>query len=46
MPLPLARGRLAERGLGLELTPAAQEHLAEVGYDPTYGARPPGKAEW
>jgi ATP-dependent Clp protease ATP-binding subunit ClpB len=32
--------RLAERGLGLELTDAAKEHLAEAGWDPTYGARP------
>jgi ATP-dependent Clp protease ATP-binding subunit ClpB len=34
------RGRLAERGLSLELTDAAKEHLAEAGWDPTYGARP------
>jgi len=34
------RERLAERGLGLELTDAAKELLAEVGWDPTYGARP------
>ncbi len=32
--------RLAERGLGLELTDAARETLAEAGWDPTYGARP------
>jgi ATP-dependent Clp protease ATP-binding subunit ClpB len=32
--------RLAERGLDLELTPAAKELLAEAGWDPTYGARP------
>jgi ATP-dependent Clp protease ATP-binding subunit ClpB len=34
------RERLAERGLGLELTEAAKETLAEAGWDPAYGARP------
>ncbi len=34
------RGRLAERGLSLELTAAAKEVLAEGGWDPSYGARP------
>jgi ATP-dependent Clp protease ATP-binding subunit ClpB len=34
------RERLAERGLGLELTDAAKETLAEAGWDPAYGARP------
>jgi ATP-dependent Clp protease ATP-binding subunit ClpB len=34
------RERLAERGLGLELTEAAKEQLVEAGWDPTYGARP------
>jgi ATP-dependent Clp protease ATP-binding subunit ClpB len=34
------RGRMAERGLGLELTAAAKEQLVEAGWDPTYGARP------
>ncbi len=34
------RGRLAERGLGLELTDEAKELVAEAGWDPTYGARP------
>jgi ATP-dependent Clp protease ATP-binding subunit ClpB len=34
------RERLAERGLGLELTDAAKETLTEAGWDPTYGARP------
>jgi ATP-dependent Clp protease ATP-binding subunit ClpB len=32
--------RLAERRLGLEVTPAAREWLALTGYDPLYGARP------
>jgi ATP-dependent Clp protease ATP-binding subunit ClpB len=34
------RERLAERGLGLELTDEAKEVIAEAGWDPTYGARP------
>ncbi|MCC7372960.1 MAG: ATP-dependent chaperone ClpB [Chloroflexi bacterium] len=34
------RKRLAERKMGLELTPAANELLAREGYDPVYGARP------
>ncbi|HEU6446787.1 MAG TPA: ATP-dependent chaperone ClpB [Gaiellaceae bacterium] len=34
------RDRLAERGLGLELTDAAKELIADAGWDPTYGARP------
>jgi ATP-dependent Clp protease ATP-binding subunit ClpB len=40
LQVDLLRARLAERGLGLELTPAALEHIARVGYDPDYGARP------
>jgi ATP-dependent Clp protease ATP-binding subunit ClpB len=34
------RKLLADRKIGLELTPAASEKLAEEGYDPIYGARP------
>jgi ATP-dependent Clp protease ATP-binding subunit ClpB len=34
------RGRLAERRLSLDVTPAAEEWLAHTGYDPVYGARP------
>jgi ATP-dependent Clp protease ATP-binding subunit ClpB len=34
------RGRLAERGIGLELTDEAKGVLVEAGWDPTYGARP------
>jgi ATP-dependent Clp protease ATP-binding subunit ClpB len=34
------RARLAERGLGLELTDSAKELVAEAGWDPSYGARP------
>src|SRR5262249_36721462 len=40
LQLERLRGRLAERGLSLELTDAAKELVAEVGWDPTYGARP------
>ena len=32
--------RLADRKLGVELTQEAKSWLAEVGYDPMYGARP------
>ena len=40
LQLERLRERLAERGLGLELTHAAEEVLAEAGWDPAYGARP------
>ena len=36
----LLRHRLEARGLGLELTTAALDHVARVGYDPDFGARP------
>ena len=32
--------RLAEKQLGLEITPAAKRLIVENGYDPVYGARP------
>jgi ATP-dependent Clp protease ATP-binding subunit ClpB len=32
--------RLAERGIEIELTETAKEHVAEAGWDPQYGARP------
>ncbi|HID84486.1 MAG TPA: AAA family ATPase [Anaerolineales bacterium] len=32
--------RLDEQGLRLELTPEARQWLAEIGYDPNFGARP------
>lgn len=34
------RGRLEQRGIGIELSPAALERLATMGYDPEFGARP------
>ncbi len=32
--------RLASRGIGFTVSPGAIAHLAEVGYDPAFGARP------
>ncbi|MEJ7716588.1 MAG: hypothetical protein WKF31_00970 [Thermoleophilaceae bacterium] len=32
--------RVRERGVEVELTDAARELLGDLGYDPTYGARP------
>ena len=32
--------RLAEAGFGMEVSDEARDYLAEVGYDPVYGARP------
>jgi ATP-dependent Clp protease ATP-binding subunit ClpB len=40
LQLARLRTRLAERGIAIELTEEAKEHLAEAGWDPTYGARP------
>jgi len=34
------RTRLSERHITLELTDGARAHLAAIGYDPSYGARP------
>ncbi len=34
------KARLGERRIGLTVTPAAQELIAERGWDPVYGARP------
>ena len=34
------RGRLEDRGMGLVLSDAARQHIARVGYDPDFGARP------
>ncbi len=31
---------MRERGIEVELTDAARELLGDLGYDPTYGARP------
>ena len=33
-------GRVSERGVSVELTDAARTLLGDLGYDPTYGARP------
>jgi ATP-dependent Clp protease ATP-binding subunit ClpB len=32
--------RLADRKISIALTPAAKTRIAEIGYDPAYGARP------
>jgi ATP-dependent Clp protease ATP-binding subunit ClpB len=40
LQIELLRSRLAERGLTLELSPAAQKWIAQTGYDPDFGARP------
>jgi ATP-dependent Clp protease ATP-binding subunit ClpB len=40
LQLTRLRERLAQRGLGLELTDEAKELVAEAGWDPAYGARP------
>jgi ATP-dependent Clp protease ATP-binding subunit ClpB len=40
LQVDILRDRLAERGLTLELTPAAQKWIAQTGYDPDFGARP------
>ncbi|TML44626.1 MAG: ATP-dependent chaperone ClpB [Actinobacteria bacterium] len=40
LQLTRLRERLAERGLGLELTDEAKELVAEAGWDPAFGARP------
>ncbi len=40
LQLESVRARLAERKIGLELTPAAIERLALDGFDPVFGARP------
>jgi ATP-dependent Clp protease ATP-binding subunit ClpB len=40
LQLARLRDRLADRNLGLELTEAAKETIAEAGWDPAYGARP------
>ncbi|UBF24503.1 ATP-dependent chaperone ClpB [Kovacikia minuta CCNUW1] len=35
-----SQAMLADQKISLELSSAAQDHIAEAGYDPTYGARP------
>lgn len=44
MQLDLVKNRLSEQGITLEASPEAIAHLAEVGYDPQYGARPVKRA--
>ncbi len=40
LQIELLKKRLADRGVGLEVTRRARELIAERGYDPVYGARP------
>ena len=40
LQLARLRARLADRAIGLHLTDAAKEAIAEEGWDPAYGARP------
>ncbi|MGE5221080.1 MAG: ATP-dependent Clp protease ATP-binding subunit [Omnitrophica WOR_2 bacterium] len=40
MQMKEVQERLNEHGLKVELTPAARDWLANVGYDPSFGARP------
>jgi ATP-dependent Clp protease ATP-binding subunit ClpB len=40
MQLERLNARLAERGLGLELTDGARDLLTDAGWDPAFGARP------
>jgi len=40
LQLNIIAGRLEGNGMGLEMTPEAIDFLADVGYDPVYGARP------
>jgi ATP-dependent Clp protease ATP-binding subunit ClpB len=40
LQLVLLGERLEKRELGLEVTKAARQKLADLGYDPIYGARP------
>ncbi len=40
LQLERLRGRLAERKISLELSPEAVELIAEIGWDPAFGARP------
>ncbi|GAA3677754.1 ATP-dependent chaperone ClpB [Nocardioides ginsengisoli] len=40
LQLALLESRLAVRRISIHVTPAARAWLAEVGYDPAYGARP------
>jgi ATP-dependent Clp protease ATP-binding subunit ClpB len=40
LQLERLRARLADRGLGLELTDEAKQLVADAGWDPAYGARP------
>ena len=38
--LEMLRNRLRDRELGIEVSDAVMDKLAEIGFDPVYGARP------
>ncbi len=40
LQLSIVTERLAKQGISVEFTDKARKHLMEVGYDPTFGARP------
>ena len=40
LQLDRLRKRLADRQIGLEMSPQAREYVADEAYDPIYGARP------
>jgi ATP-dependent Clp protease ATP-binding subunit ClpB len=40
LQLERVRGRLAKQGIGLAISAKARELIADLGYDPVYGARP------
>jgi len=40
LQLEVLKGRLAQRGIGLEYGPEATALIADAGYDPAFGARP------
>jgi len=44
MQLDIVKKRLSEQGITLEASPEAIAHLAHIGYDPQYGARPVKRA--
>jgi ATP-dependent Clp protease ATP-binding subunit ClpB len=44
LQLERVRTMLSDRGVKLEVTPAAKEAIMQEGYDPAYGARPMRRA--
>jgi ATP-dependent Clp protease ATP-binding subunit ClpC len=44
LPLKDLTNRIADLGYSVKITPRLKEHIAEVGYDEKYGARPLNRA--